>query len=81
MSVVGELEGGSVEPPILPVARFGDMVLPVTESSVAIMAQLLTVVVCIVLGHSEALVYSDCMAKNSLSLGVSSVPLDKLPRQ
>ena len=76
--LVGKLVEESLEP--LPsVIEFG--VLAVIE---AILAQLGTLVDCALSGQVEALralVYSDCVDKNSLLLGVSSVPLDKLPRQ
>ena len=80
MLAVGELEGGAV-PLLLPVARSGDVVLTVVESS---LPQLATVVVCAseqVEPLTRLWVYSDCVAKNSLLLGGSSVPLDKLPWQ
>ena len=80
MLAVGELEGGFV-PLLLSVARVGAVVLTVVELS---LAQLATVVVCAP-EQVEALTrlweYSDHVAKNSLLLGGSSVPLDKLPWQ
>ena len=81
---MGKLEVGSVEPRLPPVARFGVVVLTVLEVSLAILAQLGTLVDCALSGQVEALralVYSDCVDKNSLLLGVSNVPLDKFPRQ
>ena len=76
--LVDKLVAESVD--LLPsVIEFGVMVLAVVE---AILAQLGTLVDCDPSGQVvelRALVYSDCMARNSLLLGVSSVPLDKLP--
>ena len=78
--LVGKLVEESLEP--LPsVIEFGVVVLAVVE---AILAQLGTLVDCALSGQVEALralAYSDCVDKNSLLLGVSSVPLDKFPRQ
>ena len=79
---VGKLEGGSIEPLLPSVARFGVVVPTVLEVSLAILIQLGTLVDCGPSGQVEALrapVYSDCTARNSLLLGVSSVPFDKLP--
>lgn len=76
--LVGKLVAESVD--LLPlVIEFGVMVLAVVE---AILAQLSTLADSAISGQVVALratVYSDCMARNSLLLGVSSVPLDKLP--
>ena len=73
--LVGKLVAESVE--LLPsVIEFGIVVLAVVG---AILAQLLTLVDCVLSRQVVALrapVYSDCTARNSLLLGVSSVPLD-----
>ena len=77
---MGELEEGSPVPLLPSVIGSGGgvlTVLAVVELSIEILAQLRTLVVCALSGQVEALTtYSDCMAKNSLLLGVSSVPLD-----
>ena len=73
--LVGKLVAESVEL-LLSVIEFGVVVLAVVE---AILAQLGTVVVCAIPWQVVALrapMYSDCTARNSLLLGVSSVPLD-----
>ena len=76
--LVGKLLAESVD--FLPsVIEFGVVVLAVVE---AILIQLGTLVDSAISGQVVALrapVYSDCTDKNSLLLGVSSVPLDKLP--
>ena len=76
--LVDKLVAESVE--LLPsVIEFGVVVLAVVE---AILVQLGTLVDSAISGQVvalRALVYSDCTDKNSLLLGVSSVPLDKLP--
>lgn len=70
--LVGKLVAESVD--LLPsVIEFGVVVLAVVE---AILAQLEPMADCTLPGQVVALVYSDCTAKNSLLLGVSSVPLD-----
>ena len=76
--LVGKLVEESLEP--LPsVIEFGVVVLAVVE---AILAQLGTLVDCALSGQvTLTREYSDCGAKNSLLLGGSSVPLDKLPWQ
>ena len=77
---VGKLEGRSIEPLLPSVARFDGVVPTVLEVSLAILAQLGTLVDCALYSGQvvtlRALVYLDCMARNSLLLGVSSVPLD-----
>ena len=78
---MGKLEVGSIEPLLPSVARFGVVVLTVLEVSLAILAQLCAVVVnC---AQSEQLgalttLYTDCISKKSLLLGVSSEPLDNM---
>ena len=84
MSPVGELEGGSVEPLLPSVTEFGVVEVTVDESTR--LAQLEFVVVCGLTVSGQVLtlsasVYTDCMVKFSMLLGVSSVPLDKLPWQ
>jgi len=79
VSSVGKVEGGSIEPLLLSVAAFGrvlPIVLAVVESSVTILAQLGNVLACTSSWQMDALRYRDCMSRNSLLLGVSSVPLD-----
>ena len=76
---VGKPEGGSIEPLLLSVAGFDGVVptvLAVVESSVTILAQLGTVLACASSWQMEARWNRDCTARNSLLLGVSSVPLD-----
>ena len=77
---MGKLEVGSIEPLLPSVARFGVVVLTVLEVSLAILAQLCAVVVCAKGEQLEALttLYTDCISKKSLLLGVSSEPLDNM---
>ena len=75
---VGKLVVESVEPLSPSVIEFGVAVLEV------MLAQVGSLVDCVSTGQVVALrapVYSDCTARNSLLLGMSSVPLDKLPWQ
>lgn len=89
MSPAGELEGGSVGPLLLSVTEFGVVELTVDESSRRSLAQLgvlkvCALTVCALFGQVvtlSRLLYTDCKSNNSMLLGVSSVPLDKLPWQ
>ena len=80
---MGKLVVESVEPLLPSVIEFGVVVIEfgvvVLE---AMLAQVGSLVDCVSTGQVVALrapVYSDCTAKNSLLLRMSSVPLDKLP--
>ena len=73
---MGKLVVESVEPLSASVIEFGVAVLE------AMLAQVGSLVDCASTGKVVVLrapVYSDCTARNSLLLRMSSVPLDKLP--